>query len=156
MPRIFVCSPLRGDGTPEAYARNMELARGYCRDVLSVGAIPVAGHLFYPQFIDDTKPDERALGIALGQADMATCHELWFWFGDGDEPSSGMQSDMENACRLGLSIFPGAQRVAELRKEIIHVAGPHAPAIPIRPERVRVTAVQARALRDVYKKAVRA
>lgn len=151
MPRIFVCSPLRGDGTPAAYARNMVLARGYCRQVLDVGCVPVAGHLFYPQFVDDTVEIERALGIALGQLDMATCHELWHWNGDAAEASSGMRSDMDNAARLGLSIFDGAYRVAQLRAEIERGMGPAARGAShiAHPRPIRV--VEARALRGLFR-----
>ena len=152
MKRIFVCSPLRGDGSIEARIANQQRAAGYCRAVLSVGYIPVAGHLFYPQFLDDADPDERAMGIALGQFDMASCHELWHW-GDADW-STGMRGDIRTARRYGLGIFDGIERIEERRAEIaslnatILLEGDR--PFHLDPARVRISHLAARKIRNAY------
>lgn len=51
-----------GDGWTEA--ENLMAARFYCRRATEYGYNPVASHLFYPQFLADNDPRERALGIA--------------------------------------------------------------------------------------------
>ena len=49
-PLIYVCSPLSGD-----ISANQENARRYCRSVVERGGIPLAPHLLFPQFMDDTR-----------------------------------------------------------------------------------------------------
>ena len=44
-PLIYVCSPLSGD-----IAANQENARRYCRFAVDSGYIPLAPHLYFPQF----------------------------------------------------------------------------------------------------------
>lgn len=53
-PLVYICSPLAGD-----MDGNMEKARRYCKFAVRSGAIPLAPHLLFPQFMDDTNPDER-------------------------------------------------------------------------------------------------
>ncbi len=57
-PLVYVCSPLSGD-----IAANQENARRYCRSVVERGGIPLAPHLLFPQFMDDTSAEERDLAI---------------------------------------------------------------------------------------------
>lgn len=45
-PLVYVCSPLSGD-----VERNAENARRYCRFAVDSGCIPLAPHLYFPQFI---------------------------------------------------------------------------------------------------------
>ena len=52
--------PLAGD-----MDNNMEKARRYCKFAVRSGAIPLAPHLLFPQFMDDTNPDERALAMFM-------------------------------------------------------------------------------------------
>ena len=63
MKRVFLVSPLSRDvETHTIYARLASL------DCLYRGEAPFAGHLLYPQFQDDVKPEERATGMLAGQA----------------------------------------------------------------------------------------
>lgn len=70
---VVVESPYRGNGETREeieadVERNLTYARLCLRDCISRGESPFASHLLYtqPHVLDDTKPKERALGIALG------------------------------------------------------------------------------------------
>lgn len=60
-PLVYICSPLAGDTEG-----NTQKARRYSRFAVRNGAIPLAPHLLFPQFLDDTKPAERAIGMFDG------------------------------------------------------------------------------------------
>lgn len=64
-PIVIIESPFRG-ATPDEERVNVEYAREAVRDSIRRGECPFASHLLYPQALDDSRPDERALGIALG------------------------------------------------------------------------------------------
>ncbi len=55
-PLVYICSPYSGTIT-----KNVKRARKLCRFALDIGAIPLAPHLLYPQFMDDENPEERYL-----------------------------------------------------------------------------------------------
>lgn len=86
---IFVCSPFRGD-----IEHNTEQARKYCRQVSELGKIPIAPHLYFPQFLNDADPVERTRGIAFGIALMCFCEEVWVF---GDVISDGMKHEIKYA-----------------------------------------------------------
>ncbi len=62
-PLVYICSPLSG-----AVKRNRENARRYCRFAVERGAIPLAPHLYFPQFMEDADPAQR---------DLATGRRRW-------------------------------------------------------------------------------
>ena len=59
-PIIYICSPYAGD-----IEKNVNAARGYSRFAVDKGFIPIAPHLLFPQFMNDTDPQERELGLFL-------------------------------------------------------------------------------------------
>jgi hypothetical protein len=61
MKKVVIESPYAGD-----VARNVEYARRCLADSLNRGESPIASHLLLTQVLDDTKPDERTLGINAG------------------------------------------------------------------------------------------
>lgn len=63
MKRVIVESPFAGD-----VERNAEYARAALRDCLHRGEAPFASHLLYtqPGVLDDSRPEERELGIEAG------------------------------------------------------------------------------------------
>lgn len=88
-PIIYVCSPYAGD-----IQRNVADARRYCRFAVEQGYIPIAPHLLFPQFLDDTDPTERELGLFFGNALMSKCAEVWVF---GDRISNGMAAEIRRA-----------------------------------------------------------
>ena len=60
--KIYVCSRLAGD-----IENNIEKAKIYARFVTNeCGSIPIAPHIYFTQFLDDTVPEERAFGTMAG------------------------------------------------------------------------------------------
>lgn len=53
-PIVYICSPYSGD-----VEGNVAAARRYCRFAVDQGYIPIAPHLLFPQFLDDSDPKER-------------------------------------------------------------------------------------------------
>ena len=63
MKLVILESPYAGD-----VEANVVYARACLLDSLRRGEAPIASHLLYTQVLDDTVPEERALGIAAGLA----------------------------------------------------------------------------------------
>ena len=62
---------------------------------------PICPHLLYTQMLDDSDPEERQLGIDLGNRMLRLCDELWLC---GDRISPGMAGEKEMAERLGIPV----------------------------------------------------
>lgn len=88
-PLVYICSPFAGDT-----AGNTQKARHYCRFAVRNGAIPFAPHLLFPQFLDDGKPAERAIGMFMGMVFLGKCEQLWVF---GKDISTGMAAEIEKA-----------------------------------------------------------
>ena len=100
---VYICSPLRGD-----YETNAENARVYCRVIMRYGpddVIPLAPHIYFPQFLYDTDTEERKLGMDAGIVLLDKCEELWA-FGL-ENPSEGMKAEIEHAKERGIPIRDG-------------------------------------------------
>ena len=96
MKKVFICSPYRGD-----VERNVALAKAHARFAARCGYCPVVPHLMYPQFLKDSDPDERILGITLGVELMKICDEVWIF---GSTISNGMAFELEHASKLGIPV----------------------------------------------------
>ena len=97
MKKVFICSPLRGD-----IQGNIEKANEYCRwAMLTHGALPIAPHTYFTQFLDDLDPAERELGINAGIELLTGCDELWHF---GDRVTEGMAREIGMAKILGLTV----------------------------------------------------
>ena len=97
MRKIYVCSRLAGD-----YEANTEAAREYSRYVMKeCGAIAIAPHLLFPQFLDDTDQNDRELGQAAGLELLEDCDELWYF---GDSVSQGMVREICAAKERGIPV----------------------------------------------------
>lgn len=88
-PLVFICSPYAGDTE-----YNTEQARKYSRFAVQHNYLPIAPHLLFPQFMDDTNSEERNLGIFMGLILMDKCKEVWVF---GSRVSSGMAVEIEKA-----------------------------------------------------------
>ena len=95
-PLIFICSPLAGN-----LERNTENARRYSKYAVEQGAIPIAPHLLFPQFMDDCDKAQRELGLFFGMVLMGKCDEMWVF---GSAFSQGMKIEIAKAKRRGLPI----------------------------------------------------
>lgn len=95
LPLTVLESPYRGWGaTREEIAHNVELnltyARLCLRDSIQRGESPIASHLLYtqPHVLDDSKPEERKLGLMCGLLWIPACDYGIFYTDRGW--SSGM------------------------------------------------------------------
>ena len=93
---VYIASPLSGD-----VEQNLQFARQACRYAISQGVTPFAPRLLYTQMLDDSAPEERQLGIAMGNRMLKRCDELWLC---GDRISPGMTGEKELAERFGIPV----------------------------------------------------
>lgn len=90
-PLVYICSPYSGD-----VQKNIKAAKRYCRCAVDRGYIPIAPHLLFPQFLDDSDVRERQLGMFFGDVLMGKCSEIWVF---GKTISSGMEAEINHAKR---------------------------------------------------------
>lgn len=95
-PLVYICSRYSGDTEC-----NTAAARNYCKYAVDHGCIPVASHLLYPQFLNDSDPAQRKLGLLFGKILMDKCDEVWVF---GTEMSAGMIAECKRARRKGYRI----------------------------------------------------
>lgn len=88
-PLVYICSPLLGD-----VERNTENARRYCRFAVDSGDVPVAPHLFFPQFMNDAVLEERELAMFMAIIMLTKCNELWVF---GETISESMAKEIRKA-----------------------------------------------------------
>ena len=108
LPLVYICSPLAGD-----IDGNMEKARHYCKFAVRNGAIPLAPHLLFPQFLDDGKPAERAIGMFMGMVLLGKCEQLWVF---GNTISTGMAAEIERAEKRDMPIRYFTEQCEEVNK----------------------------------------
>lgn len=103
---VYVCSPLRGD-----LIGNMEKAREYCRDIVKKypGTIPFAPHIYCTQFLNDDIPEEREMGIHIGNKILQSwCDELWvFGVRSIQDASAGMREEIAIARENSIPVKMG-------------------------------------------------
>ena len=102
MKKIYVCSPLRGHPPYSSHQTqaNLEAAKGYCRDVMDAGHLPICPHVFFSTVLDDERQQDRERGLEYGLELLDLCDELWYW----GEPSGGMVKEIEQARKNGLPV----------------------------------------------------
>lgn len=100
---LFACSV--DDGEVQVYSgdtkKNIENARKYCRFAVDKHYLPIAPHLLFTQFMDDTIPEERETAIFMNFVLMSKCVEMWVF---GDVISKGIQSEINRAKRKNMKI----------------------------------------------------
>ena len=89
-PFVYICSPYRSDPR-----MNVLRARRYCRFAVGKGRIPLAPHLFFPQFLSESS--ERDVAFRMNFELLKLCDEIWVF---GDELSEGMVLELSRAKTL--------------------------------------------------------
>ena len=107
---IYICSPCRGD-----YEKNITKAQGYCREAVEVfpDVVPIAPHVYFTQFLNDSIPHERAAGMELGIDLLTMCDELWVY---GLDISEGMAQEIKYAEAAGIPVKNAAEVFAAEKK----------------------------------------
>ena len=95
-PLVYIASPYAGD-----IETNVRRAQGYCRFAVTKNCIPIAPHLHYPQFMDDSDEEQRELGLFFALVLLGKCDELWIF---GDRVSNGMSQEIKKAEKRGIPI----------------------------------------------------
>ncbi|CUH96377.1 hypothetical protein P22_2467 [Propionispora sp. 2/2-37] len=95
-PLVYICSPFAGETE-----YNISRARGYCRFAISKGCIPLAPHLLFPQFMDESDRQQRELGLFFALVLLGKCNEVWVF---GSRISDGMSREIAEARKRGLPI----------------------------------------------------
>jgi hypothetical protein len=93
---VYICSPFAGD-----IEYNISRARGYCRFAVSEGCLPLAPHLHYPQFMDDSDKESRDLGLSFALTLLTKCDAVWVF---GERVSDGMAREIAKAKKRGIPI----------------------------------------------------
>lgn len=84
--RVVIESPYAGNIVDnEAFALSM------CAMAAKQGYAPFASHLFYPQFLRESLPADRAVGLQCGMAWLEAADEVWVCTPYGVGISPGMQ-----------------------------------------------------------------
>lgn len=99
MRRVYLESPYAGD-----VETNVAFARACVADCLRRGESAYASHLLFtqPGILRDEVPEERALGIAAGQAFRACCDATVVYIDRGW--SRGMVAGVEHARSIGQTV----------------------------------------------------
>lgn len=106
--KIYICSPYRGN-----IKTNIRNAQECCRKAVLRHHLPIAPHLYFPQFLNDKDESERALGINYAMSLLNKCDQLWIC---SDKISEGMSAEIAEAKKLGIRV-----RTYDEVKEIIGV-----------------------------------
>lgn len=107
-PLVYICSPFAGDEE-----RNMEKARRYSRFAVRQACIPVAPHLLFPQFMDDSVPAERSIALFMGMVLLGKCEQVWVF---GNTISAGMAAEIEKAEKKNMLIRYFTEELEEVRR----------------------------------------
>ena len=114
MKKVYICSPCRWD-----YENNIQRAKEFSRAAVERGCIPVTPHIYLTQFMDDTVPAERELGLSIGRELVLMCDELWA-FGL-DCPTAGMAAEIELARERGIPVLNGFKAISEIPEAEKHI-----------------------------------
>ena len=91
---VYVCSPYRGD-----VQENEKKAMKYCRFVIGCSMAPIAPHLLYTRFLNDSCSLERDIAMQINKILLEKCDELWVF---GNKVSGGMSQEIAYAKKLGI------------------------------------------------------
>lgn len=92
----------------------MPRGREYCRFAVAENCIPVAPHLLFPQFMEETDPAQRRLGIFFGLVLQSKCREVWVF---GRNITKGMAVEIEKAKERGLPIRYFTEQCGEVARK---------------------------------------
>jgi hypothetical protein len=104
---VYICSPLRPVSTEAAEKEaelnnNIALARDACTLAVYRGFLPVAPHLYFPQFLNDEVAAERNLSLDMGKALLRQCTQLWII---SPRISNGMSAEIKEAQKYGIPVL---------------------------------------------------
>jgi len=106
-PLVYICSPFAGD-----VENNVNMARVYSRFAVRNACIPLAPHLLFPQFMDDSVPAERNIALFMGMVLLGKCEQIWVF---GNNISKGMAAEIEKAKKKNMPIRYFTEELEEVK-----------------------------------------
>jgi hypothetical protein len=94
---VYIASPLRGD-----YNQNIKNAVEYCKIACDLGVLPLAPHIIFSQWCNDTIPAQREQGLKLGLELLSKADELWVM---GTQVTEGITGELAFAHKRGIPFF---------------------------------------------------
>ena len=109
MKKVYICSPYRRNTET-----NVQNARKYCRAAVEQGCLPIAPHLFFPQFLDDNNITDRSRVMARAMELLSICDEIWV-FGI-DNLSERMEKEVNWADSKSIPVMDGFDMISKSEK----------------------------------------
>lgn len=108
---VFISHPIAGDTE-----KNIEEIKEISRSLYSTDIKPLVPHLSYLKFMDETKKEERELGLTYCKIDLERASELKLY---GSKLSSGMKGEIELCKELEIPFSLGEDKFVgpDLKKE---------------------------------------
>jgi hypothetical protein len=106
-PLVYICSPFAGD-----VENNISMARVYSRFAVRNACIPLAPHLLFPQFMDDSVPAERSIALFMGMVLLSKCEQVWVF---GNIISKGMAAEIKKAEKKNMPIRYFTEELEEVK-----------------------------------------
>ena len=95
-PLTYICSPYSGD-----IDVNITIATDLCAYAVRCRRIPLAPHLLFPQFMNDSDAAERELAMHYNHVLLSKCEAMWVY---RPKVSHGMRLEIEWAHQLDIPI----------------------------------------------------
>ena len=105
-PVVYICSPYAGD-----VETNVKAAQRYSRFAVDSGYLPIAPHLLFPQFMDDSLGEDRQTAMFMNLVLLSKCAQLWVF---GSVRSEGMQQEIKWAKRRHMTIRYFTEELEEI------------------------------------------
>ena len=99
-PIVYICSPFSGD-----VEGNIASAQRFSRFAVDKGYIPIAPHLLFPQFMEESDPQQRRLGIFFGMVLQSKCKEVWVFGGNITKGMAASRNQTRQVEGLPLALF---------------------------------------------------
>ena len=87
---VYICSPYRNN--PRI---NVMRARNYCKFAVARGKLPLAPHLYFPQFLSEATERDKAMQMNFEL--LKLCGECWVF---GETITEGMAMEIDRAKRV--------------------------------------------------------
>ena len=101
---IYICSPLKANKL-YTMEQNIENAKKYCEFTAKVAeGVPMCPHLYFSQFLDDSDPKDREVGIEMGLEilESSKCDEVWVF---GSLVTDGMLEEIKVALKKEIPVL---------------------------------------------------
>ncbi len=99
----YICSPYKATMCTSV-KEHIEHAQKACRVTYELGYIPIAPHLYFPQFMNDNNLVEREKCLTMGIELMKKSKVVFVFLYPGEAPSEGMKREIDTAIDLDIQV----------------------------------------------------